>query len=104
MSTNAGINQQEVKTTTSCKLDGVLMNKSIENTDTFFRRRCISVHFSTFQKGPCLEDGDTIEEIFGVGKDIEYEYWHYYCDGFDDRGWGCGYRTLQTIVSWIINR
>ena len=68
MSTNAEINQQEVKTTTSCKLDGVLMNKSIENTDTFFRRRCISVHFSTFQKGPCLEDGDTIEEIFGVGR------------------------------------
>ena len=30
-----------------------------------------------------------------------YEYWHYRCDGFDDRGWGCGYRTLQTIVSWI---
>ncbi|XP_011874219.1 PREDICTED: ufm1-specific protease 1 [Vollenhovia emeryi] len=32
-----------------------------------------------------------------------YEYWHYGCDGFDDRGWGCGYRTLQTICSWIIN-
>ncbi|KAI4497254.1 hypothetical protein M0802_007738 [Mischocyttarus mexicanus] len=31
-----------------------------------------------------------------------YEYWHYGCDGFNDRGWGCGYRTLQTICSWII--
>lgn len=31
-----------------------------------------------------------------------YEYWHYGCDGVDDRGWGCGYRTLQTIASWII--
>lgn len=30
-----------------------------------------------------------------------YEYWHYGCDGLDDRGWGCGYRTLQTICSWI---
>ncbi|XP_063830751.1 probable Ufm1-specific protease 1 [Ostrinia nubilalis] len=30
-----------------------------------------------------------------------YEYYHYLCDGFDDRGWGCGYRTLQTICSWI---
>ncbi|TRY71551.1 hypothetical protein TCAL_05407 [Tigriopus californicus] len=30
-----------------------------------------------------------------------YEYWHYGCDGLDDRGWGCGYRTLQTIASWI---
>ncbi|XP_046604368.1 ufm1-specific protease 1 isoform X1 [Neodiprion virginianus] len=32
----------------------------------------------------------------------EYEYWHYGCDGVNDRGWGCGYRTLQTIISWII--
>ena len=20
----------------------------------------------------------------------QYEYWHYLCDSFDDRGWGCG--------------
>ncbi|KYQ51702.1 Ufm1-specific protease 1 [Trachymyrmex zeteki] len=33
----------------------------------------------------------------------DYDYWHYGCDGFNDRGWGCGYRTLQTICSWIIN-
>ncbi|XP_016911656.1 ufm1-specific protease 1 [Apis cerana] len=32
----------------------------------------------------------------------DYEYWHYCCDGFNDKGWGCGYRTLQTICSWII--
>ncbi|XP_024946467.1 ufm1-specific protease 1 isoform X2 [Cephus cinctus] len=31
----------------------------------------------------------------------DYEYWHYGCDGFNDKGWGCGYRTLQTICSWI---
>jgi hypothetical protein len=31
----------------------------------------------------------------------DYEYWHYGCDGFDDRGFGCGYRTLQTICSWL---
>ena len=30
-----------------------------------------------------------------------YYYYHYLVDGFDDRGWGCGYRTLQTICSWI---
>ena len=30
-----------------------------------------------------------------------YEYCHYLYDGTDDRGWGCGYRTLQTIISWI---
>lgn len=35
----------------------------------------------------------------------EYVYFHYGCDGRDDRGWGCGYRTLQTICSWLhLNR
>ncbi|KAJ8282878.1 hypothetical protein COCON_G00053970 [Conger conger] len=35
----------------------------------------------------------------------EYVYFHYGCDGQDDRGWGCGYRTLQTICSWLhLNR
>lgn len=28
-------------------------------------------------------------------------YFHYGCDGLDDRGWGCGYRTVQTMASWI---
>ncbi|KAK6466471.1 ufm1-specific protease 1-like [Huso huso] len=28
-------------------------------------------------------------------------YYHYGCDGLDDRGWGCGYRTLQTLSSWM---
>ncbi|KAM9424496.1 ufm1-specific protease 1 [Pholidichthys leucotaenia] len=31
----------------------------------------------------------------------DYLYHHYGCDGLDDRGWGCGYRTIQTIASWI---
>ena len=33
----------------------------------------------------------------------DYQYCHYLWDGQDDRGWGCGYRTLQTIISWILN-
>lgn len=31
----------------------------------------------------------------------EYFYYHFGCDGIDDRGWGCGYRTLQLLCSWI---
>ncbi|KAF2350677.1 Peptidase C78 ubiquitin fold modifier-specific peptidase 1/ 2, partial [Trinorchestia longiramus] len=31
----------------------------------------------------------------------DYLYYHYGCDGFDDRGWGCGYRTLMSLSSWI---
>ena len=33
----------------------------------------------------------------------EYDYWHYMCDGVDDRGWGCGCRTLQTNISWCVH-
>ncbi|XP_072315852.1 ufm1-specific protease 1 [Eucyclogobius newberryi] len=31
----------------------------------------------------------------------DYAYFHYGCDGLDDRGWGCGYRTVQTMASWL---
>ncbi|XP_026208927.1 inactive Ufm1-specific protease 1 [Anabas testudineus] len=35
----------------------------------------------------------------------DYLYFHYGCDGQDDRGWGCGYRTIQTMASWLcLNR
>ncbi|KAG2433569.1 hypothetical protein HYH02_012686 [Chlamydomonas schloesseri] len=30
-----------------------------------------------------------------------YEYCHYMQDRFNDSGWGCAYRSLQTIVSWF---
>lgn len=29
-----------------------------------------------------------------------YAYHHYMQNGFDDNGWGCAYRSLQTIFSW----
>jgi len=51
-----------------------------------------------------------VSEIPAVREDFQGEdyrtpgdisYWHYGCDGFDDRGWGCGYRTVQTICDYI---
>ena len=30
-----------------------------------------------------------------------YAYYHYLQDRMDDRGWGCAYRSLQTICSWL---
>ncbi|CAN6585478.1 unnamed protein product [Malus baccata var. baccata] len=30
-----------------------------------------------------------------------YEYYHYLQDAFNDSGWGCAYRSLQTIISWF---
>ena len=32
----------------------------------------------------------------------EYDYYHYMQDRFDDNGWGCAYRSFQTIVSWCV--
>nr|XP_033330959.1 ufm1-specific protease 2 [Megalopta genalis] len=29
-----------------------------------------------------------------------YAYHHYMQDNFNDNGWGCAYRSLQTIISW----
>ncbi|XP_062849381.1 inactive Ufm1-specific protease 1 [Trichomycterus rosablanca] len=45
---------------------------------------------------PPLTDYEKCSVISG-----QYLYYHYICDGQDDRGWGCGYRTVQTICSWI---
>lgn len=28
-------------------------------------------------------------------------YYHYGVDGFADHGWGCGYRTVQSMFSWL---
>ncbi|EDV26605.1 uncharacterized protein TRIADDRAFT_6171, partial [Trichoplax adhaerens] len=33
----------------------------------------------------------------------DYFYYHYGCDGVHDQGWGCGYRSLQTIASYIVH-
>jgi Ufm1-specific protease 2 len=31
-----------------------------------------------------------------------YEYYHYKHDGYSDEGWGCAYRSLQTLFSWFL--
>jgi len=49
-----------------------------------------------------------IEGKHGVGScaDValvqgDYQYHHYMQDSFDDDGWGCAYRSLQTLSSWL---
>lgn len=34
----------------------------------------------------------------------DFSYFHYGCDGVQDQGWGCAYRTLQSMISWILNK
>ncbi|CAH8629451.1 unnamed protein product [Heterobilharzia americana] len=31
-----------------------------------------------------------------------YTYKHYLQDGVDDKNWGCAYRSLQTLISWLM--
>ncbi|XP_023299814.2 probable Ufm1-specific protease 1 [Lucilia cuprina] len=33
-----------------------------------------------------------------------FNYYHYGCDGQQDQGWGCAYRTLQSMISWILHK
>ncbi|XP_075052990.1 ufm1-specific protease 2 [Mixophyes fleayi] len=44
---------------------------------------------------PPLEGG-TVSLVQGI-----YSYHHYMQDRMDDNGWGCAYRSLQTICSWF---
>ncbi|XP_068134795.1 ufm1-specific protease 2 [Hyperolius riggenbachi] len=41
-------------------------------------------------------DGGMLSLVQGI-----YSYHHYMQDRMDDNGWGCAYRSLQTICSWF---
>ncbi|KAM4707617.1 ufm1-specific protease 2 [Discoglossus pictus] len=43
-----------------------------------------------------LVEGGTVSLVQGI-----YSYHHYMQDRTDDSGWGCAYRSLQTICSWF---
>ncbi|KAM8939439.1 ufm1-specific protease 2 [Pelodytes ibericus] len=45
---------------------------------------------------PPAVDGGTVSLVQGI-----YTYHHYMQDRMDDNGWGCAYRSLQTICSWF---
>ncbi|CAD8198689.1 unnamed protein product [Paramecium octaurelia] len=32
----------------------------------------------------------------------DYVFHHYMQDGFDDKGWGCAYRSFQSVLSWLM--
>ncbi|KAK4470019.1 hypothetical protein MN116_000049 [Schistosoma mekongi] len=55
----------------------------------------------TLSLSMCIEAlGEDQEEYSIVGFEGSCYYYHYGAQGVDDHGWGCGYRTLQTILSW----
>ncbi|ELT96809.1 hypothetical protein CAPTEDRAFT_205141 [Capitella teleta] len=51
-------------------------------------------------EGLALPEGVSSQNAFTVRG--TYCYCYYNMDATDDRGWGCGYRTLQTLCSWIL--
>ncbi|XP_054153879.1 ufm1-specific protease 2-like [Oppia nitens] len=53
----------------------------------------LSVHNGLKESG--IKNG----QIYCVSGD--YTYHHYMQDRIDDNGWGCAYRSLQTIISWF---
>ncbi|CAH8579893.1 unnamed protein product [Schistosoma margrebowiei] len=55
----------------------------------------------TLSLGACLSALDEEPgEYYIVGFKGSCYYYHYGAQGVNDQGWGCGYRTLQTILSW----
>eukprot|EP01090_Pellita_catalonica_P010323 TRINITY_DN21776_c0_g1_i1.p1 TRINITY_DN21776_c0_g1~~TRINITY_DN21776_c0_g1_i1.p1 ORF type:complete len:570 (-),score=92.78 TRINITY_DN21776_c0_g1_i1:64-1773(-) len=56
-------------------------------------QKLVNVHLGCPSKGGA---GGKVSFVQG-----DYEYYHYMQDNFNDTGWGCAYRSLQTICSWM---
>ena len=53
--------------------------------------------FSDFRLGMVLGRSGRIERLLTGNSDF-----HYGLDRFDDNGWGCAYRSFQTLISYLI--
>ncbi|CAH0521524.1 unnamed protein product [Peronospora belbahrii] len=69
---------------------------------------------SLAQQGEWLASSDVLYNVHegipssGTGSKCEsalvsgfYGYYHYLQQGVNDKGWGCAYRSLQTLASWL---
>ena len=73
-----------------------------------FRRGCAVEWAGRGDRLPLRSPHRGLEARHGVGGAAavalvqgSYTYHHYLQDGAQDDGWGCAYRSLQTIVSWL---
>lgn len=69
-----------------------VVNKSIYLYIKIYR---FKIKYSYFNRFYLLDITGKLSIVNGL-----YSYHHYMQDNFDDNGWGCAYRSLQTIVSW----
>lgn len=85
-------------------LEGLHKILALDLTRPYFRRTNTVRFYNDIQDNdilinphefvPSITDGQS-SIVYGL-----YAYHHYMQNGFDDNGWGCAYRSLQTIVSW----
>lgn len=68
---------------------GIAGSDSVRNASSLLK----DVHTEVPSSGV---SGGLISRVGG-----SYEYYHYLQNSFDDSGWGCAYRSLQTIISWF---
>jgi hypothetical protein len=63
----------------------------------------MNVHTFTAEAIPpyVSADVDAKAVVFVTG---DYEYWHYCLDNVEDSGWGCAYRSGQTLESWVVRQ
>ncbi|XP_023346565.1 ufm1-specific protease 2 [Eurytemora carolleeae] len=62
--------------------------------DPSSKDKLMNVHSTILEKHGV--QGGQVATVQGV-----YTYYHYMQDEFDDDGWGCAYRSLQTLISWF---
>lgn len=67
--------------------------------DGGFPGRLADVHIGL--KDPSFGGGDSAVSTHTISG--SYLYCHYLQDKFNDAGWGCAYRSLQTLLSWCVN-
>jgi hypothetical protein len=60
-----------------------------------WERNLVATPHATVSK-PLVIEGSTTALVEG-----DYDYYHYKIDGFNDDGWGCAYRSLQSVISWF---
>jgi len=91
--------------------------KAKEERKQYHREYLLPVHRPTFLSSCSLRGAEdtTLTRLVNVHRGLvaplkggrqylvqgEYEYYHYLQDHLNDNGWGCAYRSLQTICSWL---
>lgn len=75
-----------------CSLESMLLKESIPSQD----EHLVDVHLLLGFHIPSNRD-NKIATVRG-----HYRYYHYMQDHFNDKGWGCAYRSMQTICSWFV--